>query len=197
MLSVQLFQWSYQWVSGWLGVMGGKEWRGTPKKGHPMWSEEQEERHIRPKSVMLQLKWIIRGKDFLPKGSHGWALSRPGNILWPRTRVSQVALVIKNLPANAGAIWEASVIPGSGRLPGGGNGNPLQYSCLKNPMNRGAWQATVHGVVKSWTWMKQLSMLTHILPSYIFLLNLKRLLLLLLKNNWKHKNYIWGNWHSC
>ena len=42
-------------------------------------------------------------------------------------------------------------IPGSGRFPGKGNGNPLQYSCLENPMDRGAWRATVHGVAKSWT----------------------------------------------
>ena len=49
-------------------------------------------------------------------------------------------------------------IPGSKRSPGGGNGNPLQYSCLENPMDRGAWRATVHGVVKSWT---QLSDFTH------------------------------------
>ena len=46
------------------------------------------------------------------------------------------------------------LIPGSGRSPGGGHGNPLQYSCLKNPMNRGAWQATVHGVVKGQTRLK-------------------------------------------
>ena len=44
-------------------------------------------------------------------------------------------------------------IPGSGRFTAGGNGNPLQYSCLENPMGRGAWQATVHGVTKSWTWL--------------------------------------------
>ena len=44
-------------------------------------------------------------------------------------------------------------IPGSGRSPGEGNGNPLQYSCLENPMDRGAWQAAVHGVTKSWTWL--------------------------------------------
>ena len=44
-------------------------------------------------------------------------------------------------------------IPGSGRSPGEGNGNPLQYSGLENPMDRGAWQATVHGVTKSWTWL--------------------------------------------
>ena len=57
--------------------------------------------------------------------------------------------MVKNLPANAGDIRDASLIPGSGRLPGGGNGNPLQYSCLENPMDREAWQATVHGVTKS------------------------------------------------
>ena len=46
---------------------------------------------------------------------------------------------------------DAGLIPGSGRSPGGGHGNPLQYSCLENPMDRGAWQATVHGVAKSRT----------------------------------------------
>ena len=49
-------------------------------------------------------------------------------------------------------------IPGLGRSPGGGHGNPPQYSCLDNPMDRGAWQATVHGITKSWTGLKQLSM---------------------------------------
>ena len=53
--------------------------------------------------------------------------------------------MVKNLPANAG---DAGSVPGSGRLPGGGNGNPLQNSCLKNPMDRGAWRATVSGVAK-------------------------------------------------
>ena len=53
--------------------------------------------------------------------------------------------VVKNPPANAG---DAGSIPGSGRPPGGGNGNPLQYRCLGNPMDRGGWQATVHGVAK-------------------------------------------------
>jgi len=53
--------------------------------------------------------------------------------------------VVKNLPASAG---DPSSIPGLGRSPGGGNGNPLQYSCLRNPMDRGAWWATVHGVAK-------------------------------------------------
>ena len=58
--------------------------------------------------------------------------------------------VVKNLPANAGDIRDAGSIPGSGRSPGEGNGNPLQYSCLENPRDRGAWWATVHGVTKSW-----------------------------------------------
>ena len=53
--------------------------------------------------------------------------------------------VLKNLPANAG---EVGSIPGLGRSPGEGNGNPLQYSCLGNPMDRGAWWAIVHGVAK-------------------------------------------------
>ena len=56
--------------------------------------------------------------------------------------------VVKNPPANEG---DADSIPGLGRSPGGGNSNPFQYSCLENPMDRGTWQAAVHGVAKSWT----------------------------------------------
>ena len=67
------------------------------------------------------------------------------------TGASQVALVVKNPPANAGDIRDAGVIPGSGRSPGGGNDNPLQHSCLENPTDRGAWQATVHRVAKNQT----------------------------------------------
>ena len=61
---------------------------------------------------------------------------------------SQVVFVVKNLPANAGDIRGASSIPGSGRSPGGGHGNPLQDSCLENPMVRGAWWATADRVAK-------------------------------------------------
>ena len=57
--------------------------------------------------------------------------------------------VVKNLPANAGEAGDVVSIPGSGRFPGGGNGNPLQYSCLENPMDRGAWWATVHEVAET------------------------------------------------
>ena len=57
----------------------------------------------------------------------------------------------KESTCNAGAARDSGLIPGSGRSPGGGRGNPLRYSCLENPMDRGAWQATVHGVTKSRT----------------------------------------------
>ena len=59
--------------------------------------------------------------------------------------------MVKNPPANAGDVRDLDLIPGSGRSPGVGNGNPLQDSCLENPMDKGAWLATVHGVAKSWT----------------------------------------------
>ena len=68
-------------------------------------------------------------------------------VIW----ASQVVLVVKNLPANAGDVRDLGSIPGMGRSPGEGNGTPLQYSCLENPMDGGAWRATVHRVAKSWT----------------------------------------------
>ena len=88
------------------------------------------------------LRWQV---DPLPL-SHQADAPRP---LWG----SQVALVVKNSPANAGDIRDTGSIPifhGSGKSPGGGNGNPLQYSCLENPKDRGAWP-TVHVVAKSRT----------------------------------------------
>ena len=71
---------------------------------------------------------------------------------------SQVALVGNNPPVNAGVV---DSVPGSGRSPGGGHGNPLQYSCLEKSMDREAWRATVHGVTKTQTRLKQLN--THAL----------------------------------
>ena len=65
--------------------------------------------------------------------------------------VSQMTLVVKNPPAKAGDVTDMGSIPGLGRFPGEGHGKPLQYSCLESPMDGGAWQATVHGVAKSWT----------------------------------------------
>ena len=63
-------------------------------------------------------------------------------------RASQVGLVVKNPPVNAGDMRDKGTISGLGRSLGGGNGNPLQYSSLENPTDRGAWWATVHGVTK-------------------------------------------------
>ena len=62
---------------------------------------------------------------------------------------SLMAKLVKNPPTTAGEIGDAVLIPGWGRSPGEGNGNTLQYPCLENPMDRGAWSATVHGVAKS------------------------------------------------
>ena len=69
----------------------------------------------------------------------------------------QVVLVVKNLPATAGDWRDMGLIAVLGRSPGGGHGDPLQYSCLENPVDREAWQAMAHRVTKSWRWLKQLS----------------------------------------
>ena len=73
---------------------------------------------------------------------------------------SQVALVLKNLPANAGDARDVSLTSGLGSSPGGGHGNPLQNSCLENPTDRGP----VHEVIKSWTQLKQLNMHINLIP---------------------------------
>ena len=75
-----------------------------------------------------------------------------------------MALAVKNSSANANDIRDLGLIPGSERSPGGGHGNPLQCSCLENPMDRGAWRATVHWITKSQTRLKQPSMHTHDRP---------------------------------
>ena len=68
-----------------------------------------------------------------------------------------MVLVVKNLPANAGDVKDASLIPGSGKFSRGEHGSLLQYSCLENPLDRGAWWATVHRVTQSGTQLKRLS----------------------------------------
>ena len=81
-----------------------------------------------------------------------WALFfKPQQLLMASEEGSDIGAVLKNLPANAGDGRDASLIPGSGRSPGVGNGHPLQYSCLGNPMDRGAWWVTDHGITKSQT----------------------------------------------
>ena len=80
--------------------------------------------------------------------------------------------MVKNPPDNPGDIRDTGSIPGLGRSPGERTGNPLQYSCLENPIDRGAWGTTVHGVAKSWTRLKQHS--TQAVALEILLYSLKR-----------------------
>ena len=100
---------------------------------------------------------MVRGMLGADPHSRRWVVGE-----WAKLRLYlqllQVALVVKNPPDSAEDIREAGSIPGSGRSPGGGHGNPLQYSCPENPTDRGAWRAIVHGVTKSRTWLKRLSM---------------------------------------
>ena len=81
-----------------------------------------------------------------------------------------MAPVIQNLPANSGDMRDPGSIPGPGRSPGWGHSNPLQYSCLENPMDRGAWQAIVHGVAKSWTRLSDWTELNWYICNWITLL---------------------------
>ena len=71
--------------------------------------------------------------------------------MWVEPKGFSGGSVVKDLPADAGAVGDDGSIPGSGRSSGVGNGNLLQYSCLENFIDRGAWQATVHGVTKNQT----------------------------------------------
>ena len=88
-----------------------------------------------------------------PVRSLGWedALEENGYPLQYSCLGNQVALEVKNPPANEGDMRDMGSIPGSERSPGGGHGNPLQYSFLENPTDRGAWWATLHKVADSWT----------------------------------------------
>ena len=79
---------------------------------------------------------------------------------WGAIAFSMVVLVVKNLSINEGDIRNASLIAGLGRSPGEGNGNPLQYSCLENPLDRGTWWATVHGVAESRTRLSDFTFLS-------------------------------------
>ena len=106
------------------------------------------QRRYTAESVIL--RWIC--KTGFPTGGKSFPSIRKKCFTHLQTRIICImVLLIKNSPANAGDLRDVGLIPGSGRSPGGGHGNPLQYSCLENPMDRGAWRATVHGVTKNWT----------------------------------------------
>ena len=93
-------------------------------------------------------RWAWQATDHgVARIRHNWAIK-------PLNLASQVALAVKNLPASARDIKNKGSIPGLERSPGGGHGNPLQYFCLENSMDRGAWWATVHRVANIQTWLK-------------------------------------------
>ena len=109
------------------------------------------------KSLLSKPREIVKGKEAwhaavhaITKGQTWLSDWTTANHVWAYKYVfttivaSQVVLVAKYPPDNVGDVRDVGSIPGSGRSPGAGHGNPLQYSCLQNPVNRGAWQATVH-----------------------------------------------------
>ena len=100
---------------------------------------------------------LVRGRDEILNLDH-LALLFYNSMIFTHFNVpfrgSLVALVVKNSPTNAGDIQDVGLILGSGRTPEGEHGNPLQYSCLENPMDRGAWGTTVHGITQSQTGLK-------------------------------------------
>ena len=116
-----------------------------------------------PDSITV-LIWFPPGIQLQPTASEwwGWVSSAcPSCPVLPRSMFFSIAAatnwvsqVAQNLPDNSG---DLDLIPGSGRSPGEGHSNPLQYSCLENPMDRGAWWPIVHRVTKGWTWLKRLS----------------------------------------
>ena len=95
-----------------------------------------------------------------------------GKIPWKRERL--LTPIFLGLPGSLDSkesacnVGDLSLIPGSGKSPGGMHGNPLQYSCLENPMDRGAWRTIVHGVAKSWTGLKGLSKHAHISANWTY-----------------------------
>ena len=115
----------------------------------------------------MRISWKSVFTSSLPSPSL-WILCRNNTKLCDLTTQSMSLGLSELVPLDTG---DTSSISVSGRSPGGGHGNPLQYSCLENPMDRGAWWPTVHWVAKSWTQLKRLS--THIHRCLLELLNLR------------------------
>ena len=95
--------------------------------------------------VSLYTSYVKKNRNFYPNRNYG------SHIYKLESDTIYLGSVVKNSPASEGDAGDPGLIPGSGRSPGVGNGNSLQYSCLKIPMDRGAWWATVHGAAKSRT----------------------------------------------
>ena len=113
----------------------------------------------------LKVREVINKAASLLASDVTWSTYSVLCCLLPHLWASQVALVVKNPPASSGNTRDIGSVPQWGGSPRGGPGNPLQYFCLENPMDRGAWWATVHSVAKNWTRLKQLS--THACSSSV------------------------------
>ena len=145
-----------------------KDWRGRRRRG---WQRTRWLDGINAAPTQWTWVWAnSRWRTRMPGVLQSMVSQRVGTIKWLDNNnnksyiytsfyfgASLVVLVVKNLAANEGDARNSGFIPGSGRSPGEVSGNPLQYSCLENPMDRGAWQSTVHGVTESQTWLKGLS----------------------------------------
>ena len=130
--------------------------RFPPSLGFPLWLVDlagaSEQGGMEGTANLTNVSSGPGTPGYSPEGDTGPAPTPSlGTDVAPRVGFSNgsVSQVVKNLPANVGNARDVGSIPGLGRSPGGGNGNPLQYSCLENPMNRRAWRATVLGVAES------------------------------------------------
>ena len=133
--------WNYQLKHPTFWPRGGSinPWMNLPRQFHSIFLSQRQAHETAHVSIWIRLPLRAPTRSLVG---------------WYRPEWASLCSMVKNLPAIP---QETGSIPGLGRSPGEGHGNPLQYSCLKNPIGRGAWQATVHRVVKSWTWLKWLS----------------------------------------
>ena len=146
---------------GFPGGASGKE-KKENEVAHPcptLWDRIDSSMHQAPASMGFSRQEYWSGLPFPSPGNLPNPGMEPGSprIVDRRFLIWATKEVLKNPSVNARDIRNAVSVPGSGRSPGGGHGSPLQDSCLENPMDRGAWRATVHGVAKSWTQLKWLN----------------------------------------
>ena len=147
----------YCWVWARLGILLTDAWAPCHSRGDTAPPPRAECPHWHTQSVQ---NLVDNGHFSRWKGTHLWSKpllssSVPFQASIPFPGASPLP-VVKNLPANAGNLRDGGSIPGLGRSPGGEHGNQLQYACLENCMDRGAWWTTVHRVAKSWTGLRWL-----------------------------------------
>ena len=116
---------------------------------------------ISEKRMWNYIVWVIRKYEDIPKFVFLHSCKKTFIAKKKKKKVLLWWLSGKESTCNVGAPGDEGLILGFGRSPGGEHGNPLQYSCLENPMDRGAWQAIAHRVTKSQTWLKRLSIAQH------------------------------------